>query len=489
MLDVQNVTGGYSYPVVKGVSFQLAPGQMLGVLGPNGSGKSTLLKLVSGILKPEAGTVKIAEKELASYRAKQLAKVMAVLPQLHPQAFGMTVKEVVALGRYPHQSGLFSSWSNEDEAAVIEAMRTTQMTRYAQQEITSLSGGEQQRVFVAQALAQQAPLLLLDEPTNHLDIAHQKQLLDTLRGYAQSENVAVVSVFHDINLASLYCDQLLLLQDGKVYAYGEPHEVIEKAKLEHVYETYVEVSPHPVEPKPQMTLLPKELSDEAATIRKEDIQLKDQAIVYHSERPLRVVSSAVLNPGFGWYRTIVNRQVDPTYAHNDVTSEMKDFARSRGWVPTETVAQMTAVDVNQSVMEEISGDFGSLVVVVTAGVGNAMDVGRAHEVQSLPSIGTINTWILVNGHVSDEAFIEAMMTATEAKTKALAEEHVLDKRTRTLATGTPTDSLVIAATQQGPFSPYGGPVTELGKAIGRTVVSCTRQAIRQYRQTQGEEIS
>ncbi|MFC4354093.1 adenosylcobinamide amidohydrolase [Chryseomicrobium palamuruense] len=489
MLHVENVSGGYTFPILKDVSFHLAPGQILGVLGPNGSGKSTLLKLVSGILKPEAGTVTIAGKELASYRAKQLAKVMAVLPQLHPQAFGMTVKEVVALGRYPHQSGLFSSWSNEDEAAVVEAMRTTQVTRYAEQEITSLSGGEQQRVFVAQALAQKAPLLLLDEPTNHLDIAHQKQLLDTLRGYVQAEGIAVVSVFHDINLASLYCDQLLLLQDGKVYACGEPHEVIEKAKLEHVYETLLEVAPHPVEPKPQMTLLPKESADTATTIRKEDIQIEDNTVVYHSERPLRVVSSAVLNPGFGWYRTLINRQVDPTYGHSDVTSEMKDFVRSRGWVSTETVAQMTAVDVHQAVIEEYSGDYGSLLIMVTAGIGNAMDVSRAHEVRSLPSIGTINTWILINGHVSDEAFIEAMMTATEAKTKALAEEHVLDNRTGTLATGTPTDSLVIAATQRGPFSPYGGPVTELGKAIGRAVVSCTRQAIRQYQQAHGEESS
>lgn len=487
MLEIQNVTGGYTQPVVKDVSFRIEPGQILGVLGPNGSGKSTLIKLVSGILKPHGGSILVNGKQLSSYKSKHLAKQMAVLPQLHPQAFGMTVKEVVSLGRYPHQKGLFSGWTKQDAEAVEQAMEITQVSRYAEHEITALSGGEQQRVFVAQALAQQAPLLLLDEPTNHLDIAHQKNLLDTLRTHVHQNQVAVVSVFHDINLASLYCDQLLLLQDGEVYAYGEPHHVIEKAKLEHVYETYLEVSPHPVEPKPQMTLLPQEGSQIFTNLQKKDIRLEDHVVVLQSEKPLRVVSSAVLNPGFGWYRTIVNRQVDPTYHYSDVEAEMKQFVRERGWIPTETVAQMTAVDVKGAVIEEFEGTFGTLLVMVTAGIGNAIDVSRAHEVQSLPTIGTINTWIIVNGQLSDEAFIEAMMTATEAKTKALAEEHVLDKRTQTLATGTPTDSLVIAATQTGTYIPYGGPVTDLGKLIGKAVVRCTRQAIQQYRQAKGEE--
>lgn len=482
MLQVNRITGGYVTPVVKDVSFQVEAGQILGVLGPNGSGKSTLLKLVSGILMPSSGTVTLRGKDIKDYKPKHLAREMAVLPQLHPQGFGMTVREVVSLGRYPHQTGLFSSWTTQDEQAVREAMKTTQIERYAETEITSLSGGEQQRVFVAQALAQQAPLLLLDEPTNHLDISHQKQLLDTLRSYVKEQQIAVVSVFHDINLASLYCDHLLLLQDGEVFAYGEPHHVVEKAKLEHVYETYLEVSPHPVEPKPQMTLLPQDAGEAYRTLSCEDIDIVDDAVVLHSSRPLRVVSSAVLNPGFGWYRTLVNRQVLPTYEHSDVTTEMKEFVHSRGWVPTETVAQMTAVDVSHAVVKEYTGDFGSLIVMVTAGIGNAIDVSRAHEVQSLPSIGTINTWIIVNGNLSDEAFIEAMMTATEAKTKALSEEQVLDKRTGTLATGTPTDSLVIAATQTGTYHPYGGPVTELGKWISKAIVSCTRQAIRQYRQ-------
>lgn len=487
MLRVEKISGGYAHPIVHDVSFTVKPGEILGILGPNGSGKSTLLKLVSGLLSASSGKVFIEDKPMTSYKPKELARKMAVLPQLPPQSFGMTVKEAVSLGRYPHQQGLFSSWKTADEEAVMEAMQITQVVPYAYQEITTLSGGEQQRVFVAQALAQQAKLLLLDEPTNHLDIAHQKQLLDTLKTHVQTQNTAVVSVFHDINLASLYCDHLLLLEKGRVSAYGEPHEVVAKETLETVYETRLDVAAHPVEPKPQMTLLPSEVEGSISWVRATDVLVTENAIVLHKERPLRVVSSAVLNPGFGWYRTIVNRQVPQTYNVNDVEQEVKQFARMRHWIPTETVMQLTAVDVSGAAIKEYEASFGSLIIMVTAGIGNALDVSRAHEVQSLPAIGTINTWILVNGNLSDEAFIEAMMTATEAKTKALAEEQVLDKRTGTLATGTPTDSLVVAATQQGENLPYGGPITELGKLIGKGVVDCTRQAIRSYKQVQGEE--
>ena len=149
------------------------------------------------------------------YSQKEFARKVAVLPQLHAHAFSHSVRETVELGRYPHQTGIFSSWSHEDERAVTEAMKSTAITRYENQSIELLSGGEQQRVFVAQALAQEAPILLLDEPTNHLDIAHQQQLLDTIRKQAVEKGLTVISVFHDINLASLYCDRLLLMDKGR----------------------------------------------------------------------------------------------------------------------------------------------------------------------------------------------------------------------------------------------------------------------------------
>src|SRR5690606_17484549 len=166
--------------IVNSISFQVEKGSILGILGPNGSGKSTLVKLMSGILPARGGKIEIEGKSLADFGAKELAKQMAVLPQLHAHAFSHTVRETVSLGRYPHQSGWFSSWSDEDEQAVLEAMRLMNITHYENTLIDQLSGGEQQRVFVAQALAQNAKILLLDEPTNHLDINHQKELLDTI---------------------------------------------------------------------------------------------------------------------------------------------------------------------------------------------------------------------------------------------------------------------------------------------------------------------
>ena len=185
MLKINNLSGGYDQKiVVHNVSFQVEKGEMVGILGPNGSGKSTLLKLMSRILPAKEGAVIVDNKPLLSYSSKELAKKLAVLPQLHNQSFSHIVRETVALGRYPHQSSWFSTWSEEDEQAVKKAMQLTGIEEYEHQLLELMSGGEQQRVFVAQALAQQAPILLLDEPTNHLDIAHQKQLLDTIKNQA-----------------------------------------------------------------------------------------------------------------------------------------------------------------------------------------------------------------------------------------------------------------------------------------------------------------
>ncbi|MER1990808.1 MAG: ABC transporter ATP-binding protein, partial [Solibacillus isronensis] len=187
----------------------------------------------------------IEAKPLKSYDNKQLAKKMAVLPQLNARAFTNSVYDAVSLGRYPHQSGFFSSWTEEDETTVQRAMESTGVSRYKNQYLEFLSGGEQQRVFIAQALAQNSELLLLDEPTNHLDIAHQKQILDMIRMQVEVQGLTVVSIFHDINLASLYCDELLLLENGEVRAFGEPHEVVLQEQIADVYQARIATYPHP----------------------------------------------------------------------------------------------------------------------------------------------------------------------------------------------------------------------------------------------------
>lgn len=487
MLKVEGLTGGYhDAPVVKDVSFHVVKGEVLGILGPNGSGKSTLLKIISGVLPLKAGTVKLGSKPIETYTTKELAKHMAVLPQLHAHAFSYTVRDTISLGRYPHQSGFFSSWSEKDEQAIQDAMQLTDVKMYEHVYLDQLSGGEQQRVFVAQALAQQAKVLLLDEPTNHLDIAHQQQLLDTIRMQATKNGLTIISVFHDINLASLYCDRLLLMEDGEVKIIGEPHAALKQKQLESVYKARVRSHPHPEQPKPQITLLPN-LSEVQVEhiIKKDNFAVSNEYVVMQANVPLKTVSSAVVNAGFGWFRTFVNRHVKADYECDDSIKEMFDYLQEQGFSTTDTVGMMTAVQTKHVVIEEYNGTFGSIIIAVTAGVGNAVDVSKAFEREDEPYVGTINTWIIVNGKLSDEAFIQAMITATEAKTKALQNEDVRDSITNTLATGTSTDSLLVAATQKGELLPYAGPITELGKCIGRAVFECTTLAIKRYKVAKG----
>lgn len=483
MIVVEHLSGGYEdVPIVRDISFTVEKGKILGILGPNGSGKSTLLKVVSGILPATAGTIMIDGQNILSYNARALAKKMAVLPQLHANAFSNSVREAVSLGRYPHQTGFFSSWSEQDEQAVQHAMLQTGVKRYEDTPMEFLSGGEQQRVFVAQALAQTAEILLLDEPTNHLDIAHQRQILDMVRKEAMECGLTVVMVLHDMNLASLYCDELLLMESGQMRALGAPHEVLIASQIEEVYQARVTTYAHPEIPKPQITMMPAATDyQQRAVIKKEHFTITEQYIQLQSELPLKTVSSAVHNPGIGWHNCLLNRSVPGDYVISDVKREVKEFLKRENFPSTNTVVMLTAVPTALVAINEFSAPFGSIIVAVTAGVGNAVDVSRVHERQDDPYIGTNNTWVIVNGCLSEEAFFQALMTATEAKTKALQSENIRDERSVTIATGTATDSLLIAATQKGEEMLYGGPITEVGKMIAKGVYETTVQAIRNYK--------
>ena len=483
MLHVSGVSGGYGKGlIVNDVSFDVQKGEVLGILGPNGSGKSTLLKMISGILPKQEGFVEIAGRNAASYLPKEFARCVAVLPQLHAHAFSHTVRATVELGRYPYQTGLFSSWTKDDEQAVNHAMERTGVMRYADTLIESLSGGEQQRVFVAQALAQQAPLLLLDEPTNHLDIAYQQQLLDTIRSLAVDEEKTVVSVFHDVNLAALYCDRLLLMEHGKIAEIGVPQDVVKESIIHDVYKASVKTQAHPELPKPQMTLLPSFQEKPLAPflVDKTQFTVTADSVLFEAPHALKTVSSAVHNPGTGWYRTFVNRHVTADYNIDDVKAEMEQYLEARGHHLTDTVGMMTAVQTEHVEIEHYQEDQLSVIIAVTAGVGNAVDVSKSQSRET--AVGTINTWIIVNGKLTDEAFIQAMITATEAKTRALQVENVLDPVTGTQATGTSTDSLLVAATQTGTDVQYAGPVAPLGKLIGAGVYECTIRAIQTYKE-------
>lgn len=487
MLKLDRIYGGYndSHPVIKGISLQVKKGSMVGILGPNGCGKSTLLKLISGILPLQSGSVRLEDTSIKNYSTKELARKMAVLPQLHGHSFSHTVKETVALGRYPHQRGLFSSWSEADEEAVNSAMLQTGVAQFSEDDLEFLSGGEQQRTFVAQALAQKSEILLLDEPTNHLDIEHQKQLMDMIQLEVKNHGLTVISVFHDMNLASLYCDELILLEDGQLVAQGEPYEVLKEQQVERVYRTKISPVTHPNVPKPQISLMPSITMTKNIRVKKEDIKIQDEFVLLQVPSPLKVVSSALHNAGFGWYHTFMNRAVDQQYMCENAHEEMEQFISAQGFKPAMTVGMMTAVAAKYAVIRQYEEDGLSVVVMVTAGVGNAVDVSKSYLRQPIFHIGTINTWVIINGILTDESFIQAMMVANEAKVKALANEKIIDQVSQTIATGTSTDSLLIAATQQGNMQQYAGSVTTAGRLIGRAVYEATVEALIDYKRANG----
>ncbi|MBV7504658.1 heme ABC transporter ATP-binding protein [Bacillus sp. sid0103] len=480
MLNVQKVSGGYSSEaILKDLSFDVKKGELFGILGPNGSGKTTLLKMLSGILPLQKGEILIHGKRLQEYKAKQLAQIVAVLSQHSSQSFSYTVRETVSLGRYAHQKGLFQTWSNDDEEVVQRVMNQIGVAKFQHKNIQELSGGEKQRVFLAQALAQEPEILLLDEPTNHLDLSYQKELLDFLKQWTAENGLTVISIFHDLNLAGLYCDRLLLLENGRINIDHIPNEVLREERIRDVYHTDIQNHPHPKVAAPQMVLLPK-VKSELLDFHLDDsrLHISQDFIEFTSPIPLRTMSSGVIGSGTGWHQTFVNRHVNKDYNCHDHRSEMASFLKSKGMEPSETVGMMTAVILEDVIYKTYTSDTFSIFVVVTAGVGNAIDASKS-EVHSYDKVpGTINTWIFVDGELTEEAFIQSIMTATEAKVKALNDLKVMDELTGTFATGTSTDSILIAATQRGERLEFAGTITPLGKLISKAVYQCTTEAIQ-----------
>lgn len=489
LIKVEQLTGGYGdAPVIRDISFSVKKGEFFGILGPNGSGKTTLLKILSGVLPFTKGNVFVKNKSIQSYKAKELAKIMAVLPQHTGQTFSYTVKETVSLGRYAHKRELFQTWNGRDEKVTRDAMEWTGVSHFQDVSIDFLSGGERQRVFLAQALAQEPEILLLDEPTNHLDLSYQKELLDLLLQWTRERKLTVVSIFHDINLAGLYCDRLLLMEKGEIIRMDTPQKVLNEKIIRDVYRTNVNMHQHPEVPAPVMVLLPNgSAENQRNEITEEYLRIYEDHVLVKTPFMLRTMSSGIIGSGFGWHNTFINRHVEKNYRSQNYREEMAGFVKEKGFDPLKTVGMMTAVKMENTVYARYEQDDTSIFVVVTAGTGNAVDVaeGMAHEFAYQP--GTINTWVFVNGRMSEEAFIQAIMTATEAKVKALTELLVKDHVTGTAATGTSTDSMLIAATQQGTYHEFAGTITPLGRLIGKAVFECTTEALKKGLNKGGKE--
>lgn len=264
VLAAQHVEFRYpDHPVLQGVNLALGRGGLVALLGPNGSGKTTLLKILCGILRGQVGQVLWNGAPVSAVDRRTVARGIALVPQELVVPFAFTVAEVVALGRTPHLRPILGE-SARDRAAVELALALTETQGLAARYFGDLSGGEKQRVVIAMALAQilngkddaGPAVLLLDEPTVHLDVNHQVQVLELVQKLNRERGLTILATMHDLNLASLYFDRLMLLNQGRIITEGTPAEVLSKERVEQVFATGVVVQPHPTRGVPQVVLVP-----------------------------------------------------------------------------------------------------------------------------------------------------------------------------------------------------------------------------------------
>lgn len=245
MLTINELTIYYGQTrVVNEVSLVVSPGEIVALIGPNGAGKTSLVRGLSGVVKIDSGEIKYDQSDLSTLSAPERARILAVVPQVSYVGGAFTVEQAIMMGRTAYMSWLGKP-SEEDFLQVEQAMQHTKTKELADRRIAELSGGEQQRVMLARALAQNTPLLVLDEPTNHLDLQHQGTILSLVKEQTIERGLAVLMVLHDLNLVSLFADKAALMVGGEVIAFGKPQDVLTDEIVNRAYQTEVEVIYHP----------------------------------------------------------------------------------------------------------------------------------------------------------------------------------------------------------------------------------------------------
>jgi iron complex transport system ATP-binding protein len=262
MIDVDSVSFRYEKNrVLQDISFQVEKGEIIGVIGPNGSGKSTLLKLLYRLLLPESGEIRMERVLMKEMKPGEIAKKIAVVAQETHLLFPFRVAEIVLMGRSPYLGHLLFEGKRDFEIA-RKAMEWTEVLPLADRPIDELSGGERKRVFIARALAQEPEIILLDEPTASLDIHHQIEFLNLILTLHRERGLTIIMATHDMNIASEFCDRLLLLREGRIFKIGIPEEVISRETIQAVYGCDVWVDRHPASGMPHVSLLKKGIHDE-----------------------------------------------------------------------------------------------------------------------------------------------------------------------------------------------------------------------------------
>lgn len=247
---------GYRYGsqwALRDISLEMSSGELVGVLGPNGSGKTTLIKVADRILEPREGTVSLRGQPIQAYNRMRLAREIAMVPQENHFQYAFSSLEVVLMGRFPRM-GLFQFEGEEDLAVALEAMESAHCAELAERPIDQLSGGEKQRVMIARALAQEPKLILLDEPTSFLDLRFKKEIFELLSSLKKERGLSLLTVSHDIDLSARYCDRIVLLDRGNVYAEGRPGEVLTAQNVEAVYGCPVTVDKNPATGSPRVSI-------------------------------------------------------------------------------------------------------------------------------------------------------------------------------------------------------------------------------------------
>ena len=236
MIKIEEVKFSYgNKEILKSINLKIKKGRMIGILGPNGCGKSTLLKNILGYLKPDSGNIFIGENRIDNISSKELAKSVSLVPQKSSLMSPMTVEDFVLMGRLPHLTSSWSGYRKEDFKIVKDKLDFLELNKFEKRVALSLSGGEFQRVLLARALVQDTELLLLDEPTSALDLNHAVEILNSVKMLVLNHGITSVAVLHDLNLASMFCDEIIMMKDGKVYYQGTPQEVIKEEILKEIY--------------------------------------------------------------------------------------------------------------------------------------------------------------------------------------------------------------------------------------------------------------
>jgi iron complex transport system ATP-binding protein len=250
MIQLYNVSLGYNHrAILHDVNIKAKPGQVLGLVGPNGSGKSTLIKGMARVIDMFSGRILIDCRDIRTIKREELARLVATVPQSPALPGAFTAFEVVLMGRTPHL-GLLRYEGGMDLAIAWQSMQATHTQSFAERRISELSGGEKQRLIIARALTQQPRAMLLDEPTANLDINHQVEILNLVKSLCLEQSLTVIIALHDLNLAAQYCDWMVMLNGGKVYAEGTPVDILTAPNIKKVYGAEVCVYPHPINKLP-----------------------------------------------------------------------------------------------------------------------------------------------------------------------------------------------------------------------------------------------